>query len=154
FIELQNVSSSPAFLFDPAHPENHWQLRGGTEFTFPSAYLLQPKAFLLIVGFDPLANPAKLDLFRAKYNVQTSTPVFGPFSGRLANRGALLELYKPDAPVSSGPDAGTVPYILIDRVSYQSQTPWPVDADGTSASLQRQNSDRIGNDPINWRTLA
>jgi hypothetical protein len=43
-----------------------------------------------------------------------------------------------------------VPYILVDRVRYQNAAPWPTNANGTGASLQRIASSNYGNDPVNW----
>ena len=49
------------------------------------------------------------------------------------------------------PDAGFVPYVLVDRVSYDDATPWPVgDVDGGGLSLQRIAPNLYGNEPLNW----
>jgi hypothetical protein len=153
FIELQNITDGPALLFDPAHQENRWRILGGVEFTPTDGVLLPAKAFLLIVGFDPVANPGKREAFRVKYAVPSGVQILGPFSPALNNSGALLELHKPGPAAVSGPDAGITPHYLVDRVAYQSQSPWPP-ADGSlSLSLQRQSSNRFGNDPANWGAL-
>ncbi|MBN1818524.1 MAG: hypothetical protein JW828_14270, partial [Sedimentisphaerales bacterium] len=47
-------------------------------------------------------------------------------------------------------------YIRVDSVEYEDQAPWPVEADGTGASLQHRNPSATdpallyGNDPANW----
>jgi hypothetical protein len=93
--------------------------------------------------------------FRAKYGVATNIPIFGPFNGQLNNAGESVELFKPDAvQLPPHPDAGFVPYILVDRVQYGPVAPWPPGADGTSNSLQRINSSAYGNDPVNWQAAA
>jgi Immunoglobulin domain len=80
--------------------------------------------------------------------------VVGPYRGKLDNAGDDIELYKPDAP-QPAPDAGFVPYILVDRVNYQDSAPWPAGAvDGGGLSLQRRNSAQYGNDPVNWVASA
>jgi len=48
-------------------------------------------------------------------------------------------------------DAGFVPQILVERVAYDDDAPWPANADGAGASLQRIVSRDYGNDPMNWR---
>jgi hypothetical protein len=118
---------------------------------FPAATVLQPGAYALVVGFDPAANLAALTAFRAKYNLATTVPLFGPFQGRLNNAGESLELYQPDTPQAAPhPDAGYVPYVLVERVNYGPVSPWPVGADGTGASLQRVSANAYGNEPLNW----
>jgi hypothetical protein len=78
-----------------------------------------------------------------------NVPVFGPYTGKLDNSGESVELFKPDAPGTSG-----VPYVLVDWIEYQDATPWPDGADGTQASLQRRSPVQYGNDPINWAVAA
>ena len=60
----------------------------------------------------------------------------GPFTGRLANEGEELALFKPDAPQQPPhPDAGYVPMILVERVVYDELLPWPAAAGhGASSS--------------------
>jgi hypothetical protein len=90
---------------------------------------------------------------KAKYSVPDGLRILGPFSPELQNAGDLVELYKPESANSSGPDAGVVPYILVDRIRYRSQSPWPFDKGDRLVSLQRQSADGFGNDPANWRAL-
>jgi hypothetical protein len=105
---------------------------------------------MLIVSFDPVADPASLAAFRARYGA--NAPVVGPYSGRLDNAGQTLELWRPDAPQSAPhPDAGFVPYLLVERVAYDDELPWPVEADGQGMSLQRDVAWGYGNDPVNWK---
>jgi hypothetical protein len=63
-----------------------------------------------------------------------------------------VELVKPDFPQQPpAPNAGFVPYILVDRVNYSDLPPWPAAADGTNYnSLQRLNSASFGDEPTNW----
>jgi hypothetical protein len=154
FIELLNTSSSAVPLYDPALPANRWRLSGGVDFTFPGGVTLPAQGLALVVRFDPVANPTQLASFRARYNVPSAVPVYGPFSGRLSNDGESIELLKPDAPQGPGPDAGFVPYILVERVHYQPAAPWPASADGGGASLQRHDPASFGNDPLNWKAAS
>src|SRR5262249_40950916 len=60
------------------------------------------------------------------------------------------ELYKPDPP-SPPPDAGFVPFILVDHISYLPMAPWQTATAGGGASLQRRVMSNFGNDPLNWK---
>ena len=155
FIELHNISyGASAPLYDPMASTNAWRLRGGIEFDFPQASAIGPSGFLLVVGFDPSADPARLNLFRARYGLGTEVTILGPYRGKLSNDGEEVELYRPDAPQGPGPDEGFVPYILVDKVSYGAAYPWPSAADGFGASLQRRRPLTYGNDPANWKGVA
>jgi hypothetical protein len=44
--------------------------------------------------------------------------------------------------------------VLVDKVSYGDDYPWPVEADGTGDSLQRRQPNYYGNDPVNWKSLS
>ncbi len=149
FIELYNLSTNSVALFDPNNPGHTWKLRGGIAFAFPMGTVLEAQSHLLVVGFDPMADPAALAAFRARYDVDVATTVVGPFQGPLSNAGGSIELYKPDAP-SPAPEAGFVPWILADRVNYGITAPWPAAAAGGGASLQRRVASAFGNDALNW----
>ncbi len=151
FIELRNNTASPVALYDPAFPTNRWKLGGGIAFTFPASVSLAANADLLIVDFNP-TNTTALTTFRTRYGISGSVPIYGPFSGSLANDGDSIELYRPDAPQpSAAPDAGFVPYVIADRVNYTDTAPWPNGAvDGGGLSLQRLAVNLYGNEPLNW----
>jgi hypothetical protein len=149
FIEIRNTATTNVALFDPAVPANTWHLRGGVDFNFPPALTLAPGGHLLVVSFDTTNTP-QVAAFRSKYGVPTDVTVFGPYAGKLDNSADTVRLYKPDAPDLDG----TVPYILVDEVQYQDLAPWPGEADGTGASLQRISLSQYGNDPINWTAGA
>jgi hypothetical protein len=150
FVELYNFSSNSIALFDPNFPANTWHLSGGITFTFPTGAVMAARSYLLVVSFDPVANPATLSAFRTRFSVDASTVILGPFKGRLSDEGESIELYKPDPP-SPAPDAGFVPLILVDRVNYGITEPWPEAAAGGGASLQRRVASNYGNDPLNWK---
>jgi hypothetical protein len=154
FIELHNTSGTAVPLFDPVRPANTWRLRDGVDFDFPPNTSVAPNGRILVVSFDP-AETVKLDLFRARHNVAASVPVYGPFGGKLDNSSEAIELERPDVPEPLGPpNFGLVPYVLVERVRYADQTPWPLAADGIGASLQRLNASTYGNDPANWVAAA
>ncbi|HEY2952768.1 MAG TPA: lamin tail domain-containing protein [Verrucomicrobiae bacterium] len=155
YIELHNLKASPLPLFDPAFPTNTWSLQNAIDFRFPTNTTFAANGYLLLVPFDPVTNAPALASFRAKYSVPTNVPTFGPFSRRLGNGGDAVELYRPDVvQMAPHPDAGFVPQILVDHVNYGALPPWPTNAAGGGASLQRRFSTEYGNDPANWEGKA
>ena len=155
YVELHNISDYAAPLFNPIEPQNTWWLRGGVKLDFPTNTVLQPGGFLLIGGFDPAAEPTVAERFREHYNVPISVPIIGPFDGRLANGGESVRLFQPDNTQGLGhEDAGFVPYLPVETVSYNNREPWPSDADGTGLSLQRKEAGKFGNEPDNWLAAA
>lgn len=153
FIELRNASGQAVALHDPAHPENTWRLRGGVEFDFPPGLTLPAGGFLLIVNFDP-ANPVFASGFRTRMNVPAETPLAGPYQGKLDNEGERIRLLKPDAPQGSElPDAGFVPYVVLEEAGYGAAAPWPSGASRSGHSLQRV-ANSFADDPSSWRVAA
>ena len=150
FIELRNLSASPVPLYDPAAATNTWHLRNAVDFDFPPNLTLPAGGYLLVVGFDPIANPATLASFRNNNFVPTNVPVIGPWTGSLDNTSGRVELNRPDVPDTNG----SVPYILVERVGYSDTAPWPTAADGFGLTLQRIVPGRYGNDPTNWVAAA
>jgi hypothetical protein len=158
YIELRNISGATVQLYDPANPGNRWKLRDAVSFTFPSNRTVTAGTTILVVPFDP-ANATQLNDFRAKYTVSPVVPIYGPWSGKLDNSSDSVELARPDAPeVPPSPDAGLVPYFLVDKVKYSDDAPWPTYADGyTNAlgySLHRRVNSQYGNDAVNWQAGA
>lgn len=137
FVEIRNITATNVPLFFALIPTNTWKL-AGLDFRFPTNVTLAPSQLALVTETDPA-------VFRAKYSVPASVLVFGPFSGGLQNNGETLELRRPDTPDTNG-----VPYITVDAVRYGDAPPWPVEADGAGASLQRFVATSYGNDPSNW----
>jgi hypothetical protein len=156
YIELLNVTGAAVALYDSANPTNRWRLSGGISFVFPANTTLAANGYALVVDFDPIANPAALATFRARYGLAPAVPVFGPFNGNLNNSGESVQLVRPDIPQGPGsPDAGFVPSLLVDRVDYGDSAPWPSGlVDGGGLSLQRESSSSYGNEPLNWVAAA
>lgn len=145
FLELKNISTNPVPLYDTAFPTNAWRLGDGVGFTFPIGPQLAPGETALLVR----TNPAS---YRTKYGLPASVQIFGPYTNALNNGGERLELFKPDPPQGPlHPDAGFVPYILVEQVDYLPDAPWPTTASGTGAYLQRIDPTKYGNDPSNWQ---
>ncbi len=155
FVEVYNATATAQPLFDPLHPTNGWQIAGGIDYSFPTNLTLAPRSTLLVVGFDPANRPDLLAEFRATYDLATATPIVGPFQGRLSNSGERIDLQRPDNPQGPDrPDAGFVPYLLVDGADYRPAGAWPSAADGTGPSLQRIDPLRFGNEPLNWQAAT
>jgi hypothetical protein len=155
YLELLNITGTTQALYHPVHPTNTWRLRDGVKFNFPPGVRLPPGGRLRVVSFDPVYDPAALARFRARYGLPSSVPVYGPYEGKLDNGGETLEVLKPDAPqLPPDPDAGYVPYVLVERIKYSDTAPWPEAADGTGAALARVSAEDYGNDPANWQAVS
>gem|GEM_PF-378434 len=146
YIELQNTGTTPVALHDPAHPTNTWRLRDAVDFEFPAGATMMPGETWVVVSFDPQADPEALASFRSRYQIPSGATILGPYRGKLANNNDAIELERPDTPDTNG-----VPYILVERIRYADQAPWPVEADGAGYALHRVDARAYGNDPINWR---
>ena len=155
YVELHNISEQAVPLFNPVEPQNTWRIRGGVKLDFPANTTLPPGGYQLIVGFAPVAEPVVAARFREHYDVPSGVKIVGPFDGRLANGGETVRLLQPDNTQGLGhEDAGFVPYLPVENVSYDNRKPWPSDADGTGLSLQRKVSDKFGDEPGNWLAAA
>jgi len=151
YVELFNLSPNAVPLFDPAAPTNTWAISGGISYTFPQNVTLPAGGCLLLVSFDPVIDQPALAEFLSRYQLTNPVSLFGPYSGHLANAGESIALYRPDSPqLPPHPDAGFVPYVLVDQISYSTASPWPTGANGTGSSLQRLMAANYGNDPANW----
>lgn len=151
FVELLNVSEQPVPLFDPRAPEHRWRLSGSIDFVFPTGLSLPPHGLVLVVDFDPMAQPEELAWFREVYQVPVGVPVVGPWLGQLDRPAGTVMLLKPDLP-RQGPDleVGYVPYVLVERVQYVGGSPWPWAGSRPGASLQRIRLRGLANEPLHW----
>jgi hypothetical protein len=148
YVELLNLSGATVPLHDPMFPTNRWRLRGGIDFDFPANSFLSNGVHAYVVSFNP-TNTAVLNGFRNRYQVPPDAPVFGPFTGKLDNSSDTVSLLKPGTPGAAG-----TPFILVDRVEYSDDLPWPAVADGVGAALQRLVPGDYGNDVTNWVGVA
>ena len=150
FVELRNITASAVPLYDTNNPANTWRLRKGVDFNFPQGTTIPAGGYLVVVSFDPSADPASLANFQSTYG--TGATLVGPYPGKLNNDGEDVELQKPDAPQTvPGPDFGLVPYIIVDRVNYDDAVPWPQSSDGSGWSTKKVNSSLYGNEALNWQ---
>jgi hypothetical protein len=144
FIELKNITSNPVPLYHPDHPDLTWRLNG-VGYSFPPGTQMAAQGLLLIVSGDP-------DVFRAKHGVPAQVPILGPFPGVLQDGGERLQLLRPDNPDIGEDGLPVVPEIVVDEIRYSNRAPWPAEASGSGASIERMVATAYGNDPINWRT--
>jgi hypothetical protein len=169
YVEIYNSSTETVYLYDtnvyPYPPfgmvyTNTWRLRGEADFNFPTNVSLGPGRSLIVINFG-LTNTTQLSSFRNKYGIRPGVQIFGPYGGNLSDGGGAVELERPDAPQPpERDDRGFVPYLRVDRVRYNDESPWPTEPDGlrldTNApqsvghALVRQYPDRYGSDAANW----
>lgn len=147
FVELHNLTDAAVPLFDPAFPTNHWRL-SGIDFDFPAGISLPAHGFAVVTAGDPA-------LFRGRFGIPAEVPVLGPYLGNLQDGGERLELQRPDKPDFVTNQLGVVsivvPYLAVDSVRYNDQAPWPVQAAGLGATLERKPPVRYADDPAAWR---
>ena len=141
YIEILNITGVPVPLFDSLVPTNTWQLRDAVEFTFPTGAVLQAGEVALLVGTTQIAE------FRVTNSVPTNVVIYGPWSGKLDNSSESVRLYKPDPP-----NTNDVPYVLVDRIDYRDDQPWPLGPDGQGSALERISPVSFGNTPQNWQS--
>ena len=155
FIELRNITNTTVPLYDPLYPENTWQIGGGATFGFPHDFQLPPDGYVVLIEFNPAKYPEKTASLAKRHGIPDGVPILGPLRGQLANSGDTVALYKPDPPQGlQHDDAGFVPYILVDQVTFSDTAPWPSEADGLGATLQRATANKFANDPVNWKAAA
>ena len=136
FVELFNSSDALVLQLDGA------TFTAGLTYTFPAGTTLQPGGYLLVIRN---VNPAA---FRSHYGLSNSVPVFGPYSGSLANEGEQLTL-------KTG--AGGTEIASFDFGDGRS---WPQAADGAGHSLVPVNPAAAGQAtgsldyPGNWRASS
>jgi hypothetical protein len=140
FIELLNITASPAPLYDTARLTNTWKLASAVGYLFPTNITVPAGGRLLVTG------ATNLTAFRTTYSVPTNIPIYGPWTGQLDNAGDSVRLYMPGVPEPTG----FVPQILVDRVDYLDAAPWPTAPDGSGPSLERRVATNTANGASNW----
>ena len=152
FIELYNRTGTPLDI-------GHWRLNDYPAntmalFDLPEGTTIPAYGTLLVLGFDPHANPAKTHEFRQVYLIAEEVPLLGPYSDaaydpnpdQLDDDGETLLLERPEDILQLGRG-----YVLVDRVIYDDTAPWPEQADGTGYSLTRADLDGYGDFAATWR---
>ncbi len=145
FIELHNRTMQQVDLWNGS---GTWRL-DGLGYTFPTNTSIPAGGYLVVVPFDPETNAAALNEFLSAYGlVEGQIRIFGPYSGKLSNRGERMALERPQEPDWPSTD---ISWVIVDEVIYFNQSPWPTEPNGTGKSLQRIPGSGHGCDPNSWR---
>lgn len=144
YVELRNISGASITLFDPLTNEP-WRFTddGGFEYFFPTmpALTLAVNERILLVKNETA--------FEGEFNAAAGTRIFEWGSGSLGNGGERIQLSKP----GDIDEFGERQYIRVDRVVYDDELGWPVEADAGGKALDRRADDEYGNDVANWRAV-
>jgi hypothetical protein len=143
FVELYNPTIDAVDL-------TKWRIRGGVDFDFDAGTSLAAGASLVIVRFDPKdpENVNRLAAWKTHYSVADDVRILGGYAGQLNNSDDKVVLLRPAQPPADQPNF--VPRVLEDEVLYDDLAPWPTDADGTGASLNRSALDGWGSSARSW----
>ena len=145
YVELYNPTGSQVTLENGA---GAWRIDGGVEYVFPTGTTIGAGAYLLVVSFDPVTDVTARTAFLDAYGLTVGqVALFGPWSGKLSNRGERVALERPQPP---DPPAGLISWVIVDEVIYYDQDPWPLESDGTGRPLQREQLAGSGNHPQSW----
>ncbi len=139
WVQDQN-SDDPADVVSKYLP---WVLTDAIEYTFPPNTIIGADEYI-IVARDKGA-------FKLQWPSVSESKVFGPFDdGKLNNGGDNVKLSEPGDKEWNEDRY----YIVLERVEYDNESPWPISADGAGPSLHRINSWEYANDPENWQAAA
>ncbi len=140
-IQYHPLDGEPEFieLFNPGRNVVDlagWRIAGisspiGDAFIFPAGAEISAGGYLVVVNVDPNDFDAN------------GATVVGPFGGALDNQGERIRLLRPAA-------AGELPVVLVDAVRFNDREPWPLEADGTGATLERISAGRYGSEALSW----
>src|SRR5262245_36334125 len=103
-----------------------WSLEGAIEFRFAEGTIIPGGGYLVIAS-----NPSALQVASGAANV------VGPFTGRLNNSTAKIELRDRNNR-------------LMDEVEYRDGGKWPVAPDGSGATLAKRDENATSGPPQNW----
>jgi hypothetical protein len=153
YLELMNISSetirTASLVSTYSSPTSHieewipWKFTDGIEFEFPVNLQIEPGQRILLVK-NRIA-------FDAHYTgVPAGTVIYEWTSGSLASEGETVQLGMPGDQEYMQDRY----YIRQDRVNYDDELPWPIEADGSGKSLGRINPALYGNDPNNWQAIT
>ncbi|MFP6905123.1 MAG: lamin tail domain-containing protein, partial [Verrucomicrobiota bacterium] len=146
FIELYNPGAQTVSLETDAGP---WRIDGGVSFTFPAGTSVSAGEYLLLVQFSPM-NTSERTSFLNHYTLDPATWVYGPYSGKLSNRGERIAIEKPQEADQPGDDPS---WVIVDEVFYYDNAPYATTADGQGYSLHRLLPDQPGEQAENWISL-
>jgi len=151
YLELHNISSQAVTLQDVAETETapgvfvdqlvSWAFTEGIDYTFPPGTQI-PAGGFVILAKNPTAFSAQYASVPA-----AGVPVFGPFDGgSLSNGGERLRLSRPGEQAFGGERA----WICVEQVTYDDESPWPAEPDGSGKTLRRIVPAAYSSDPVIW----
>ncbi len=117
-------------LYNPTKTDidvSYWQIKGGVQWEIPAGTILRATNYLVIAQ-DP-----------ATISNKHGFAAFGPYSGGLSSEGDTVTLED-----ASGAQ--------INRVSYDTEFPWPIGADGDGGSMALANPSLDNTLGSSWRT--
>jgi len=156
YIELLNISDADVTLYDAAL-DLPWRLTAQSDHT-EIEFLLPTESPVTLAAGQRLLLVSNGLLFEVTYEIPADVPILDWWADRLSNTGGRIQLSRPGDLETDG-----MPYwVRVDRVVYSNGAhpedfpagidPWPIEAAGQGASLQRIDVDVYGNDPANWQT--
>lgn len=138
YFTLTNITDAIIPLYDPAAPDNTWQILARDVYALPPNLHLLPNATLWVVAGDPTT-------FRTTHDIAAHEQIVGPYPSALPETAGKLILQMPDPPNKDG----FVPYITVDAVEYANRAPWPT-TDEQGGVLHRLDLHSYGDEPTNW----
>ena len=152
YVELVNRSNESLLLSSTADSNVGWRIAGGIDFTFESDGMLDAGQRLLVVNFDPDREPLKTQTLRRNWSIPPTTPLYGPFKGRLGNdedRVRLQQLARLPNPIA-GVGFESLAWVDEDQVDYTASAPWMTPPQQGISSLSRLSLNAFGNEASNW----
>ena len=139
FVEIYNRSVSNVDIGD-------WRLDNAVDFSFPTGTNLAAGERVVVVGFDPATATTQAAEFRQIHGMNAQARLFGPYSGQLDNGGEEVQFERPEDPAQ----LELTGFVLVDRVDYSDEAPWPAAADGLGKSLHRNMPVEYGDFAGSW----
>jgi len=130
YVELYNIATNVTFDL------SGWRING-LNYTFPGGSRIGPGSFIVLAK-DRTA-------YQTAYG--TGAPLFDTFNGNLQSDGETLTLLRPAGPNQTNE-------IVVDKVRYEPNPPWPASAAGGGASLQLLDPTRDNSRVANWQEMA
>lgn len=147
YVELVNQTDSVVHL-GRADSSLSWKM-DGTGLRFGAADSLPARSAIYLVATKDMA-PA---LFRSTYGIAASVPVVG-YSGSLDNSGERIRLQRPL--VATTGSTGKLKWApqTVDAASWMPVAPWPTDAAGGGACLERVDPRLPGDASTSWKSTT
>ena len=139
WVQIQQ-SADPADVVSKQMP---WILTDAIEFVFPNNTVIGPGQCLIVAR-----QPDSFKIQYAHLNIPDEN-ILGPFYDKKLGSSDNLKLAIPGDKEWLEDQF----YIVIDRVEYDNEGPWPSTPDGTGPSLNRISNIQYANDPDNWQPL-